>query len=64
MYQNYFVKKWARSLRRKRALWPALAIGEEIFRGGTLREMTRLLVARHTEFPGPRCLPRRLRHHR
>jgi uncharacterized protein len=51
VYHDYFVKKWTRSLRRKRELWPGLAIDEEIFRAGTLREMTRLLVARHTEFP-------------
>jgi hypothetical protein len=51
VYQNYFVKKWSSSLRRKRALWPGLPIDEEIFRVGSLREMTRLLVQRHTEFP-------------
>jgi predicted alpha/beta-fold hydrolase len=51
VYHDYFVRKWSRSLRRKRALWPNLQIGEEIFRAGTLREMTRLLVERHTEFP-------------
>lgn len=51
VYQDYFVKKWSASLRRKRALWPRLPIGEEIFRAGTLREMTRLLVERHTDFP-------------
>jgi predicted alpha/beta-fold hydrolase len=51
VYQNYFVRKWSNSLRRKQALWPQLRIGEEIFRAGTLREMTRLLVERHTGFP-------------
>ncbi len=51
VYQNYFIKKWSASLRRKQALWPQLGIGEDIFRAGTLREMTRLLVERHTEFP-------------
>lgn len=51
VYQNYFIRKWSASLRRKQALWPDLAIGEEIFHAGTLREMTRLLVARHTGFP-------------
>ncbi len=51
VYQNYFVRKWSASLRRKAALWPGLGINEEIFHAATLREMTRLLVARHTEFP-------------
>jgi len=51
VYQNYFIKKWSASLRLKRALWPSLAIGDEIFHAGTLREMTRLLVAHYTEFP-------------
>lgn len=51
VYQNYFIRKWCRSLRRKQALWPDLAIDEAIFHAGTLREMTRLLVAQHTGFP-------------
>ncbi len=51
VYQDYFVKKWSASLRLKAALWPGLKIGAEIFHAATLREMTRLLVARHTEFP-------------
>lgn len=51
VYQNYFVRKWSASLRRKQALWPDLPIGTEIFHAGTLREMTRLLVAHHTDFP-------------
>jgi hypothetical protein len=51
VYQNYFVRKWSTSLRIKRALWPGLPIGEEIFHAATLREMTRLLVAHHTDFP-------------
>ncbi len=51
VYQSYFVKKWSASLRRKRALWPGLGISEEIFQARTLREMTRQLVAHHTDFP-------------
>jgi predicted alpha/beta-fold hydrolase len=51
VYQNYFLRKWSASLLRKRALWPGLPIGPEIFRAGTLREMTRLLVRYHTDFP-------------
>lgn len=51
VYQSYFVKKWSASLARKRTLWPGLPIGAEIFQAGTLREMTRLLVRDHTDFP-------------
>jgi predicted alpha/beta-fold hydrolase len=51
IYQRYFLKKWRASLRVKRALWPDLDIGEELFRARTLREMTRQLVARYTDFP-------------
>jgi hypothetical protein len=51
VYHDYFVKKWVSSLRRKRELWPGLYIGEELFRAGSLREMTRQLVAHHTDFP-------------
>jgi predicted alpha/beta-fold hydrolase len=50
VYHNYFVRKWSASLERKRALWPGLPIGNEIFRVGSLREMTRLLVQDHTDF--------------
>lgn len=51
VYHDYFVRKWTASLRRKRQLWPGLGIGEEIFRVRSLREMTRQLVAHHTDFP-------------
>ncbi len=51
VYQNYFIRKWCASLRRKQALWPDLHIGAELFHAGTLREMTRLLVQHHTDFP-------------
>jgi predicted alpha/beta-fold hydrolase len=51
VYQDYFIRKWSVSLRRKQTLWPGLPIGDEIFHAGTLREMTRLLVAHHTSFP-------------
>ncbi len=65
VYQHYFVKKWSSSLRRKRALWPAPRPSARTSSAlGTLREMTRLLVARHTEFPDLDGLPGWLRHHR
>lgn len=50
VYQNYFVKKWSRSLRRKRALWSPQLIEENIFGLGDLRRMTAAMVARHTDF--------------
>jgi predicted alpha/beta-fold hydrolase len=51
VYQNYFIRKWSASLRRKRALWPDLGISEELFHAGTLREMTRQMVLHYTDFP-------------
>ena len=50
-YERYFLKKWTRSLRRKRDLFPERhAIAEEQLRSGRLRELTAWLVARHTGF--------------
>ncbi|MEO6078419.1 MAG: alpha/beta fold hydrolase [Steroidobacteraceae bacterium] len=51
LYQRYFVYKWSRSLRRKRALWADL-IDAGIFRLRDLRGMTAAMVARHTAFTG------------
>jgi predicted alpha/beta-fold hydrolase len=50
VYQKYFVKKWSRSLRRKRTHWPTLIVDEGFFGLGDLRRMTAAMVARHTEF--------------
>ncbi len=51
LYERYFMRKWTRSLRRKRALFPELhAINETQLRVPSLRELTAWLVARHTEF--------------
>ncbi len=50
-YERYFLRKWTRSLRRKRELFPEQhAIGESQLRSRRLRELTGWLVARHTEF--------------
>lgn len=50
-YERYFMRKWTRSLRRKRELFPEQhAITEEHLRGHRLRELTAWLVARHTDF--------------
>jgi predicted alpha/beta-fold hydrolase len=52
VYQQYFVRKWSRSLRRKHALWPgAKGMDEKFFRLRNLRRMTAEMVAGHTEFP-------------
>jgi uncharacterized protein len=53
VYQDYFVRKWSRSLRRKRALWPDL-LTQQVFSLRNLRGMTELLIARHTDFPDVR----------
>ena len=51
VYHGYFVRKWSRSLRRKRNLWPNTRVDESFFRLRDLRRMTAVLVERHTEFP-------------
>lgn len=49
-YEKYFLYKWARSLRRKQALYPdAYAFPEPELRSG-VRDLTRMLVERHTDF--------------
>ena len=51
VYERYFLKKWTRSLRRKRELFPERhAIAEAQLRSRRLRELTAWLVARHTGF--------------
>lgn len=50
LYRSYFVRKWSRSLRRKRRLWPDLPDLEPILRSRDLRAMTAGLVDEFTEF--------------
>lgn len=50
VYQGYFVRKWSRSLRRKRELWPQTEVDETFFRLRDLRRMTAAMVARYTTF--------------
>jgi predicted alpha/beta-fold hydrolase len=50
LYRDYFVRKWSRSLRRKRALWPDLPDIEPILRSRDLRAMTAGLVSEFTDF--------------
>lgn len=50
IYARHFRRSWARSLRRKRALYPGQhRYGDDLLRG-SLRDLTRWLVERHTEF--------------
>jgi predicted alpha/beta-fold hydrolase len=51
VYHGYFVGKWSRSLARKQLAWPEHYDFDELLRTRNLREMTRQLVARHTEYP-------------
>jgi predicted alpha/beta-fold hydrolase len=51
VYHSYFVRKWSRSLAKKQLAWPDHYDFDELLRVRNLREMTRQLVARHTEYP-------------
>lgn len=51
LYQQYFVRKWRRSLQRKQLLFPERYGLDDWFRIGNLREQTRVLVEGHTDFP-------------
>ena len=51
LYHSYFVRKWTRSLAKKQMAWPDHYDFEDLLRVRNLREMTRLLVASHTEYP-------------
>ena len=50
IYRRYFVRRWSRSLRKKRRAWPALPDFEPLLRSANLRAMTASLVRQHTEF--------------
>lgn len=49
-YQHYFIHKWRHSLRRKQALHPHREYFTERELAGNLRELTKNLVLRHTNF--------------
>jgi predicted alpha/beta-fold hydrolase len=51
LYHSYFVRKWTRSLAKKQLAWPEHYDFADLLRVRSLREMTRLLVASHTEYP-------------
>jgi predicted alpha/beta-fold hydrolase len=50
LYRRYFVRRWSRSLRRKRRAWPDLPEFESLLRTQDLRSMTEGLVLQFTEF--------------
>jgi predicted alpha/beta-fold hydrolase len=50
LYHSYFVRKWTRSLAKKQLAWPEHYDFADLLRLRNLREMTRVLVAGHTEF--------------
>lgn len=51
VYEQYFVRKWRRSLKRKQQLFPERYNLRQWFRLRRLVDQTRHLVAEHTEFP-------------
>jgi hypothetical protein len=50
LYRRYFVRRWSRSLRRKRRAWPDLPDFEPLLRTRDLRSMTEGLVRQFTDF--------------
>jgi len=49
-YELYFLRKWRNSLKRKQRLFPQIELFTGAEMNGNLRELTRNLVQRHTEF--------------
>jgi len=51
VYHSYFVRKWSRSLAKKQIAWPGVFNFDDVLSSQNLREMTRQLVQRHTDYP-------------
>ena len=49
-YERYFMHKWRDSLRRKQALFPQRELFSKTELRGNMRELTRSMVLRHTNF--------------
>jgi len=49
-YEHYFMHKWRGSLRRKQRLFPQHELFSKDELRGTMRELTRSMVLRHTDF--------------
>lgn len=50
LYRDYFIFKWKRSLRRKKAAWPDHYHFDDLLRMRSLLQMTGAMVSRYTEF--------------
>lgn len=50
VYEKYFIRKWKNSLRIKQNAFPGVYDFTDIFRMTNLKEMTDILVQRHSEF--------------
>jgi uncharacterized protein len=51
IYHQYFVSKWKNSLRLKQRLFPKRYDFAPIFAQRSIKEMTRIMVEQHSEFP-------------
>ena len=49
-YERYFMHKWRGSLRRKQTLFPQRELFSKVELRGNMRELTRRMVQRHTDF--------------
>ncbi|HZP67020.1 MAG TPA: alpha/beta fold hydrolase [Rudaea sp.] len=49
-YERYFMHKWRGSLRRKQRLFPQMQLFSDLELRGRMRELTRSMVLRHTDF--------------
>jgi len=49
-YERYFMHKWRGSLRRKQTLFPQRELFSKVELRGTMRDLTRRMVQRHTDF--------------
>ena len=49
-YETYFMHKWRGSLKRKQALFPQRELFSKVELRGNMRELTRRMVQRHTQF--------------
>jgi predicted alpha/beta-fold hydrolase len=50
LYHQYFIAKWKQSLRIKQKLFPQVHDFSSIFAQRTIRDMTKMMVERHSEF--------------
>jgi len=49
-YESYFMHKWRGSLKRKQQLFPQRELFSKVELRGSMRELTRWMVQRHTDF--------------